>query len=78
MRNMERLIGIKEDYTIIYLIDCPVCDVLITYLNQGHHCCGKIEEGPLAEWEAVHYGKIIQELKSIYPMVDWQPHGNQS
>jgi hypothetical protein len=75
---MERFIGIKEDYTIIYLIDWPVCDVLITYVNQGHHCCGKSEESPLAEWEAVYYGKIIQDLKNIYPMEDWQPFGDQA
>ena len=70
---MERFIGIKADYTIIYLVDCPICDVLITALDQGHNCCGKSEHTPLEVWEAEHYGQIIQDLRSIYPMVDWKP-----
>ena len=71
--KMERFIGIKSDYTIIYLIDCPECDVLITYLGQGHHCCGNTEESLFAEWEAVHYAQVIQGLQNIYPIVDWKP-----
>ena len=71
---LERFIGIKADYTIVYLLDCPICDVLITALDQGHRCCGQVEETPYKEWEAVYYAQMIQDLRSIYPMVDWNPH----
>ena len=41
---IEWFVGLKEDGTVIYLMDCPECDVLITYPEQGHHCCGVVDE----------------------------------
>jgi hypothetical protein len=63
---IEWFVGFREDYSMVYLMDCPECDVLITYPEQGHHCCGNVEESDFKEWEAHHYATIIQELIEIY------------
>ena len=67
---IEWFVGFKEDYSVVYLMDCPVCDVLITYPEQGHHCCGVIDENNFKEWEAQHYAAIIQEVVEIYSVKD--------
>jgi hypothetical protein len=65
---IEWFVGFMEDLTMVYLMDCPQCDVLITYPEQGHHCCGVVEESDFKEWEAHHYAAIIQEVVEIYPL----------
>jgi hypothetical protein len=67
---IEWFVGFKEDYTMVYLMDCPQCDVLITYLEQGHHCCGIVSEDNFKEWEAYHYAVVIQGLVEIYAVAD--------
>ena len=67
---IEWFVGFKEDYSMVYLMDSPVCDVLITYPEQGHHCCGVIDENNFKEWEAQHYAAVIQGLIEIYSVKD--------
>jgi hypothetical protein len=67
---IEWFVGFRADYTMVYLMDCPECDVLITYPEQGHHCGGIIDENNFREWEAHHYAAIIQELVDIYAVND--------
>ena len=65
---IEWFVGIKENYEIVYLMDCPECDVLITYIGQGHHCGGYEDNTAFKNWEAQHYAAVIQGLMSIYPL----------
>ena len=65
---IEWFVGIKENYTIVYLMDCPECDVLITYPKQWHHCGGYVDNTEFKNWEAQHYAAMIQDLMSIYPL----------
>jgi hypothetical protein len=68
--QIEWFVGFKEDYTMVYLMDCPQCDVLITYPGQGHHCGGKLDENNFKEWEAQYYAVVIQGLVEIYAVKD--------
>ena len=64
---IEWFVGIQEDFSIVYLRDCPECDALITYVGQGHHCGGYEDNTEFKNWEAQHYAAIIQGLV-IYPL----------
>jgi hypothetical protein len=67
---IDWFVGFKEDYSMVYLMDCPQCDVLITYPGQGHHCGGKIDESNFKEWEAQYYAVVIQDFIAIYAVKD--------
>jgi hypothetical protein len=67
---VDWFVGFKEDFSMIYLMDCPQCDVLITYPGQGHHCSDEVNESDFKEWEAQHYAGIIQDLIAIYAVKD--------
>ena len=70
LEEIEWFVGFREDCSMVYLMDCPECDVLITYPGQGHHCGGVIDENNFREWEAHYYAAVIQELVEIYSVKD--------
>jgi hypothetical protein len=63
---IERFVGVLEDYSIVYLMECEICGVLVAYQGQGHHCGGIMEVTPEAKFEAEYLAKFMVGLKKLY------------
>ena len=63
----ERFVGVLEDYSVIYLIECTTCYALLGFPGQGHICDGK----PLTAIEiveSIELAELMEKLKRIYPL----------
>ena len=63
---IERFVGVLEDYSIVYLMECEICGVLVAYQGQGHNCGGIVEVTPEAKFEAEYLAKFMVGLKKLY------------
>jgi hypothetical protein len=73
---IERFIGVMADYSIVYLIECEQCGVLIAYQGQGHSCDGIIDESEQAKWEASYLAEFMKGLKKVFTLKKFE--GEQS
>ena len=63
---IERYIGVMQDYSIVYLVECEQCDVLIAYQGQGHACDGIMDISEQAKSEALHLAEFMKGLKKVF------------
>jgi hypothetical protein len=63
---IERFVGVLEDYSIVYLMECEICGVLVAYQGQGHNCGGVVDVTPEAKFEAEYLAKFMVGLKKLY------------
>ena len=66
--EIERFVGVLEDYSIVYLMECEKCGVLVAYQNQGHACGGVIDVMPEAKFEAEYLASFMAGLKKLYTL----------
>jgi hypothetical protein len=64
--EIERFIGVLADYSIVYLMECEHCGVLVAYQGQGHNCGGKVDTEPEAKFEAEYLVDLMTGLKKLF------------
>ena len=64
--TVENFIGVMQDYSIVYLVECEQCGVLIAYQGQGHSCDGIKDISEQAKWEAAYLAEFLKGLKKVY------------
>ena len=64
--EIERFVGVLEDYSIVYLMECEHCGVLIAYQGQGHNCGGEIDTAADKKFEAEYLATFMANLKRLY------------
>jgi hypothetical protein len=69
--TVERFIGVMVDYSIVYLVECAQCGVLIAQQGQGHNCGSILDNTKLKQWEAAHLANFMKGLKKVYVMKDF-------
>jgi hypothetical protein len=62
----ERFIGVLDDYSIVYLMECEHCGILIAYQGQGHNCGGVLDTEQGKKFEAAYLAQFMTGLKKIY------------
>ena len=63
----ELFVGVLEDYTVVYLIECTTCFALLGFPGQGHFCDGT-QLTALELVESVELAELIYRLKKVYPL----------
>jgi hypothetical protein len=66
--EVERYIGVLEDYSIVYLMECEKCGVLVAFQGQGHNCGGIVDVTPEAKFEAEYLATFMVGLKKLYTL----------
>jgi hypothetical protein len=66
--EVMRFVGVMEDYSIVYLMECWHCGVLIAYQGQGHNCGGVIDTEPEAKFEAEYLAQFMTGLKKLFTL----------
>jgi hypothetical protein len=66
--EIERFIGVLENFSIVYLMECEKCGVLIAYQGQGHACGGVMDVTPEAKFEAEYLATFMATLKKLYTL----------
>ena len=66
--EVERFVGVLEDYSIVYLMECEKCGVLVAFQKQGHNCGGVIDTEPTAKFEAEYLAQFMVGLKKLYTL----------
>jgi hypothetical protein len=66
--EIERFIGVLEDYSIVYLMECEKCGILVAFQNQGHNCGGVLDTDPSAKFEAEYLANFMTGLKKLYTL----------
>ena len=66
--TIERFIGVMNDFSIVYLMECEHCGVLIAYQGQGHNCGGVVDTEPEAKFEAEYLASFMVGLKKVYTL----------
>jgi hypothetical protein len=66
--QIERFVGVLEDYSIVYLMECEKCGVLVAYQGQGHACGGVQDVTPEAKFEAEYLATLMATLKRLYTL----------
>ena len=64
--EVERFIGVLSDYSIVYLMECSQCGVLVAFQGQGHNCGGILDVAPEAKFEAEHLAQFMAGLTKLY------------
>ena len=64
--TVENFIGVMQDYSIVYLVECEQCGVLIAYQGQGHSCDGITDISEQAKWEAAYLAEFLKGLKKVF------------
>ena len=64
--EVERYIGVLEDYSIVYLMECEICGVLVAFQVQGHNCSGIVDVEPTKKFEAEYLANFLVGLKKLY------------
>jgi hypothetical protein len=68
---IERFVAVLDDFTVLFLENCPRCHALILYADQGHSCGGVIDVTEVARQEAQSYACLMQKVKKIYTLPDF-------
>jgi len=68
---VERFVAVLDDFTVLFLEDCPHCHALILYADQGHSCGGVADVTAVARQEAQSYARLMQKVKKIYTLPDF-------
>ena len=66
--EIERFVGVLEDYSIVYLMECEKCSVLVAFQSQGHNCGGVLDTDPSAKFEAEYLATFMANLKKLYTL----------
>jgi hypothetical protein len=66
--SVERYVGVMQDYSIVYLMECEKCGVLIAYQGQGHNCDGVMDISEQAKWEGQYLAEFMKGLKKVYAL----------
>jgi hypothetical protein len=72
-----RYIGVMQDYSIVYLMECEQCGVLIAYQGQGHNCDGIIDTSEEATKEAQCLAEFMKGLKKIFTLKNFEEGHSQ-
>ena len=66
-----------QDYSIVYLMECEQCGVLVAYQGQGHNCDGVEDTSEQAKWEAQYLAHFMTGLRKIFTMKNFEEgHSN--
>jgi hypothetical protein len=66
--EIERFIGVLEDFSIVYLMECEKCGVLVAFQGQGHNCGGILDTTPEAKFESEYLSNFLSSLKRVYTL----------
>ena len=69
---IERYIGVMQDYSIVYLVECEQCGVLVAYQGQGHNCDGVLDTSEQAKWEAQYLADFMKGLRKVFTLKNFE------
>lgn len=63
---VERFVAVLDDFKVLFMQNCPHCQALILFENQGHNCSGIADTTASAQEEARSYVRLMRRVKKIY------------
>ena len=65
---VERFVAVLDDFKVVFMQNCPHCQALILFKDQGHNCCGVADVLASARDEARSYVRLMRRVKKIYTL----------
>ena len=72
-----RFIGVMQDYSIVYLMECEQCGVLIAYQGQGHNCDGVADTSEQAQQEGQCLAEFMKGLRKVFTLKNFEEGHSQ-